>query len=519
MRSRTALLLALVVGLSSCTFGKGPDDKVFRPVYRPAACPPEIATIMLTDLSCGTLTVLAHHQDPKGGTLRLFVARIAPGTDQPEPDPVLSVGGDLGVAPDYVTLGAQAAGLNRDVIVLDVRGTGRSEPSLVCPEVEALPSSPVSVPVDDRRTRDEFLTAVAACHDRLVAQGVDLSDFDLRELAADAADLRRALGIDRWNVMALGTTSRIALEYLRQDADHVRGVVLDSPDWPGVDPFIQSVQATRHAIAELVAACAQDRVCHQVAPNFEGDLETVFRRLQAKPYVADFGAKGRVLFDAGWFLIWLRARLAFVRPPGTFIPHAVTEFAQGADRTLLMQASRLVGGEAANTSRQLCHVFLPNCWTHLVRSVGLYLSVMCRDVVPFTDSSALRDRIGDDPAFQEAYGHSPLLDACRSWDAGRGDPVVATPVRSDVPMLVIVGRFDPFGMLPSAQQAMATLTNATLVVSPVNGHVVTGTEQTVPDFCLVRVRNTWVNDPTRPLETSCVGRLRVDYRLPLDWKL
>jgi hypothetical protein len=139
-----------------------------------------IATIMLTDLACGTLTVLARHGDSKGGTLRLFVARIAPGANRPDPDPVLSLGGDLGVAPDYVTLGAQAAGLGREVIVLDVRGTGRSQPSLVCPEVEALPSSPVSVPVDDPRTRGEFLAAIAACHDRLVSQEVDLSALTCR---------------------------------------------------------------------------------------------------------------------------------------------------------------------------------------------------------------------------------------------------------------------------------------------------------------------------------------------------
>jgi pimeloyl-ACP methyl ester carboxylesterase len=171
-----------------------------------------IATIMLTDLSCGTLTVLARLGDSKGGKLRLFVVSIAPGANRPDQDPVLSLGGDLGAAPDYVTLGAQAAGLGREVIVLNVRGTGRSQPSLVCPEVEALPSSPVSVPVDDPRTRGEFLVAIAACHDRLVSQEVDLSAFDLQEIAADADDLRTALGIGRWNVLALGTTSRIALE-------------------------------------------------------------------------------------------------------------------------------------------------------------------------------------------------------------------------------------------------------------------------------------------------------------------
>jgi pimeloyl-ACP methyl ester carboxylesterase len=519
MRRQVALLLALAMGLGACTFGKRSDRDGFRPTYQPVACPAEIATIMLTEVSCGTLTVLAHHGEPDRGKLRLFVARIQPGTSQPAPDPVLSVGGDLGVAPDYVTLGTQAAGLGREVVVLDVRGTGRSEPSLGCPEVDALPDSPMQVRVDDPRTRKQLLQAISACRDRLVSQRVDLAAFDLREIAADAEDLRVALGIERWNVLATGTTSRIALEYLRHYPAHVRAAVLDGPEWPGVDPFVESVQATRHAIAELVAACAADSVCRRLAPHLGRDLETVLGRLHAKPYVADFGTKGRVYFDAGWFLVWLRARLSFLRPPGTFVPHAIAEFAQGSDGVLRMQAFRLLGGESASLGQQLCQGFLPNCWTQLVRSLGLYLSVMCRDVVPFTDARSLPNLAGDDPAFDEAYGHSPFLGACGVWDAGRGDPIVATPVRSDVPVLVIVGRFDPFGMLPYAKQGTSTLPNSSVLVSPVNGHVATGTEQQKPNSCMVRVRDAWLDNPTSTPDTSCIDRLRVDYSLALDWRL
>ena len=85
MRRRIALLLALAVGLGACTFGKRSDRDGFRPTYQPVVCPAEIATIMLTEVSCGTLTVLAHHGEPDRGKLRLFVTRIQPGTSQPAP--------------------------------------------------------------------------------------------------------------------------------------------------------------------------------------------------------------------------------------------------------------------------------------------------------------------------------------------------------------------------------------------------------------------------------------------------
>lgn len=512
MRRMIALLLVFVMG-SACTFDDDAGKDAFLPTFRPIDCPVEVSAVLLAEVSCGTLTVLAHHDQPGGNTLELFVTRMAADAGSSASGPVLSLGSDLGVAPDYITLSAQLEGLGREVIVLDARGTGRSTPSLVCPEVEALPHAPVKAPVGDTRTRHEFLEAISACHDRLVSQGVDLTAFDLHEMAADAEDLRAALGIDRWNVMALGTAGRIALQYLRDYPDHLRSVVLDSTEWPGVDPFVESVQGTRFAIEQLVSTCEAAPGCRRRAPHLARDIEELLRRFHERPFVADISdvpdldeQTGNVLMDGGWFAVWLRARLAGIRPPGTFVPNAIDELARGSDEAVVLQASRL-------TSRQLCQGFLPSpCMTDVVMSWGIHLSVMCRDVLPFTDRTPLGDLVADDPAFQEGFGRSPHLEACGAWEAGQGDPAVATAVRSDVPTLVIVGRFDPFGSLPYAEQGTATLTNSHIVVSPVNGHVVTG-KQLVPDSCLVQIRDAWLDDPSAKPNTACVDDLVIDFGL------
>lgn len=256
MRTAKITLLLLSIGLSACTFGDATRFPEGAEQHLTAVdCPAEIPSMVLHgDVSCGTLLVPTHHGQPGTGTVRLFVTRLVATRPQPSQVPVLVLGGDLGVATDYATLGAQLEGLGREVIALDARGSGRSEPSLVCPEADSLPSSPLEVPVDSSKTRREFLTAVKACHDRLVSQGVDLSAFDLQEMTADADDLRIALGFDEWDILTLGTTSRIALEYLRDFPDHAHAAVLDSPEWPGVDPYIESIEATEHAVSELSAA-------------------------------------------------------------------------------------------------------------------------------------------------------------------------------------------------------------------------------------------------------------------------
>ena len=228
----------------------------------------------------------------------------------------------------------------------------------------------MEAPVHDPRTRREFLQAIAACHDRLESQGVDLTAFDLQEMAADAEDLRRALGIDRWNVMALGTSGRIALQYLRDYSDHVRSVVLDSTQWPGVDLFVESVEGTRYAVRQLVPTCEATPDCRARTPHLAGDIEELGQRFHDHPVDADVSGSLTSRSRQGT-CSWTRdgsrsgSELGWRRPPpGTFVPNAIASLADGSDEAVSLQASRL-------TSRQLCQGFLPSpCWTDLVTSWG-----------------------------------------------------------------------------------------------------------------------------------------------------
>jgi len=494
--------LALIagLGLTACTGNSPSNIGTFRPSYESIPCPGELSRVLLADIECGTLTVAAHHDAPDA-TFELFLTTVHPEASASS-DPILLFGGDLGVAPDYQLIGLQVDGLRRDVIMLDARGSGRSDPSLTCPEVEAFPHSPLSEPVDSDRTETELLDAIAACRERIVSQGVDLTAFDLQEMAADAEDLRVALGIETWNVMAHGTAGRIALEYLRRYPEHVRAAVLDSPGWPGIDPFAASIVATRHATDELVAACSEDPLCRRFAPDLGADIERLASRLDEHPNeVAVDGTN--VSFDDGWFRVWLRARLSFFRPPDTFAPIEIEAMHDGYAPSLRLEAERLI-------NRQLCQGFRPNCWTHLVQSFGVYQSVMCRNVIPFADPVDLDQLAAGEPGYEEAFARSPYLESCDAWDAGRGDPEVATAVTGDVPVLVIVGRFDPFGTPSDAEAAMAGLFNGTLIVSPENGHQVTGTD-TAPNTCIVDIRNAWLDAPETPVDTSCVDGLHLGF--------
>ena len=71
--------------------------------------------------------------NPDGRTIQLFAVRIEPAGGQPSSDPVL-VADDFGEPPGYADNAGLAQRVNREVILLDQRGTGPSEPNLDCPE-------------------------------------------------------------------------------------------------------------------------------------------------------------------------------------------------------------------------------------------------------------------------------------------------------------------------------------------------------------------------------------------------
>ena len=259
-------------------------------------CPSAVTAGIDRPMSCGYLTVPEIRADPDAGSIRLFVTRTEPsaGTRIAD-DPVLLLGADLGWTPMYAVevawrpvdpgfaLLPDRAG--RDVINLDLRGVGLSDPNLFCDEVEELQQTDPGASTGDPDSRDALLDAVTACHDRLVADGVDLSAYNLAEMAADAEDLRQALGITSWNIETIGTSSAVAFEVLRNAPDAVRSVTMDSPAPPQLDIFTTALTGTRTAMASLDQACREDPACSAAYPDVPGTFEAGLRRERASPSV------------------------------------------------------------------------------------------------------------------------------------------------------------------------------------------------------------------------------------------
>jgi pimeloyl-ACP methyl ester carboxylesterase len=185
-------------------------------------------------------------------------------------------------------------------------GSLTSAPVLVR-KLDRVSSDGLTRPAGDPSLRRELLEAVDQCRSRLAASGIDPSDFDLTTMAADVEDLRRALGLESWNLAAYGSWSRLALEVMRQYPDHVRAAYLDSPQFSQLDDPTEVALGTRLVLDALFRACRAQASCQARYPGLRNQWGSAITRLDARPIEAQTPI-GTVLIDGSSFVRWRSSR-------------------------------------------------------------------------------------------------------------------------------------------------------------------------------------------------------------------
>jgi pimeloyl-ACP methyl ester carboxylesterase len=489
MRSRPSLaLVALLATLAAACTGDG--EASGERSNRAVQCPEDIASVVLTEVECGFLTVPEDRANPESRTIDVFYIRVQP-PGRTVGQPYFSFGYELAQVPSYASIsrppGRDDEGNGPELVLMDQRGVGHSTPSLACPEVEAIASDLLS---STDEARESFLQAVEECRDRLLAEGVDLSAYTTEAAADDAEDLRRLLEIPSWNLISFGTSSRLLLELVRRHPEGSRALVMDSPQFPQVDDATSAPDAILDSLTNLARTCRRDPVCREAYPDVVGTFDEALARLDASPETVDVD-QSTVVVDGGGFVRAMRHLLSF-NDAGAWgaIPRLVYE---GRDGDVEAIASILAGDPG------MCIGYLPRCT--FPTSLGAYLSFACTGQAPFIDPEALEDATTD-VGFAEAYGRNPYLDACEVWDVEAVDAAAHDPVRSDVPTLIMWGEYDAFTPLDRVERASQTLTNATVISVPHLGQDVFGTYD-----CTRDIRNAWLPTLDPSPDTACLSTI------------
>ncbi|MFH0728005.1 MAG: alpha/beta hydrolase [Pseudomonadota bacterium] len=195
---------------------------------------------------CGYLIVPENHGKPNGKTIKVYVGIFKNPNGASSTEPVFYlIGGPGAATTDAFTLFEDTSpgnyfrhtfGDNRDIVVIDQRGTNNSYPALYCSE-ELGPLRSQVYGIGFRDAAALRIKAFLTCYNRFKNEGIDLSAFDTFENASDIKDLARTLGYQKINIYSASYGTRLAMQMMKHYPEVIQSVVLDSILPPEINPF------------------------------------------------------------------------------------------------------------------------------------------------------------------------------------------------------------------------------------------------------------------------------------------
>jgi len=306
---------------------------------------------------------------------------------------------------------------DRDILLLDQRGTGRSG-ALECEAPDW-----AGVLAGDR-SRKDYMKALRKCRD-VLGRYTDLSLYTTPNAADDLDEIRAWLGYETLTVWGASYGTKAARVYARRHPARVRAMALHGTVplafsmWPDLGP------SGVRALAALLDHCEADDTCKKAYPESLEALEAVLARLAEDPVDAD-------------------------RPKGELGPERVNDRVAASVIVGALGSMRMARGiplwiHAASQGDDSYFIGLSASGGPSEVPLGVYYSIACSEEfsrpggVPAAEISEVPPSLG---VFLEVGHLERDREVCGFWPKASLPEAFWAPVQSPVPTLFVTGADD-----------------------------------------------------------------------------
>ncbi|NRA70968.1 MAG: alpha/beta hydrolase [Gammaproteobacteria bacterium] len=395
-------------------------------------------------VQCGTLTVPENWSNPGTAKVQLNVTVIPAIASTPKKDPLFLLMGGPGqaaveLAPMLSRVFAKAR-QDRELVLIDQRGTGKSSP-LLCEDEQAN----IYYDVFSDFSAEDVKTCLAGYQ-------VDLSQYNTNSAVLDFEAVRKALGYEQINLYGISYGSRAALVYMRDKPEALRSVILDGvvPTQVVVGPM--GTEAER-AFDILVAQCSEREKCAAQYPNLLTDYQKIKTQLTANTLttqvahpVTDKPMTLRV--DVKKFIELLRSQMYGIGSR-ELIPYIISEFSKENYKPFIGIMSQ---GE--NSKGKMY--------------TGLTMNILCNEDIPRVTPEQLAAEAAN--RFSGNHSFEAFTSVCQLWPKFTAPANFGEPVISDIPTMVLSGNLDPVTPPAWGELAVKGLKNSKHYIAQDAGH-------------------------------------------------
>ena len=434
-------------------------------------------------IECGMLSVPEFHSKRFGKKLKLAVLILKSASQSKRADPIIYLqGGPGGAALETVSTWQNMPWRKeRDIILVDQRGTGYSEPDLRCPEMYEF---------------FDYLSGIEECQSRL-SRLVDLQAFNSRENAADIDLLRKSLGYKEVNLFGVSYGTRLALTVMRDYPKGIRSVILDSVYPPQVNRLAETDANFYRLLQKVFEDCRNDEACYAAYPTLEQDFLAGLEMLNDNP--AEIWSES--LYLNGDDLLNLYFQSMYDERITPSLPYSMSKLGDGDYSAILLLLTGIAKPQELENNASLVGKFiqiiieqLRNQWRE-VEAEGVYYSTECQEDILFHTPKQIDQSVQHLPEIIQYAAQSQadtMFEICKVWRVKKSSSLEDQAVTSDIPTLVLAGAYDPVTIPAWGKLASETLSQSYFYTFPNAAHGVFASGD-----CAVNMIGDFINNRTK----------------------
>jgi pimeloyl-ACP methyl ester carboxylesterase len=445
------------------------------PRYERADCPIDVPDNAF--IECGIFTTLEDYNNPSGNTIRTSVIIIHSQNGNPIREAMLFTEGGPGYSslPSVRWLTNSGFANHRDIVILEQRGNRYSEPRLDCG---------FSVWWDETEGQ-------TPCLDSLRQRGIALEHYTTASIAADINALKQALDYESWILYGTSYSTRPMQLVMKYYPENVRAVILHDTNPITDTRYMHDTAHASRVLQIMFDDCASDPACAEAYPNLENRFWDLVRNLNDNPVELEMkipGTSERFPLEVnGYSLISWMVEGTFYHPAypvfeTAYMPLLIDKLSKGNTDLLYPWADYSISKWGDDDFK----------W-------GLYLAINCQDDASSITLDMVDALAAEYPKLDGFVRHREELKICKSWNLEPAPPLATEPVASDIPTLVLAGRYDPITPLEWSRTALVNLTNTTIVEFSASGHSVN-----TDNPCALKITAAFLDNPDKKPDLSCV---------------